>query len=37
MGSGTTAVSCKKLNRNFIGIEISKDYIEMTNKRLNTP
>jgi modification methylase len=37
MGSGTTAVSCKKLNRNFIGIEISKDYIEMTNKRLDTP
>ena len=36
MGSGTTAVSCKKLNRNFIGIEISKDYIEMTNKRLNS-
>ncbi|WP_261063902.1 site-specific DNA-methyltransferase [Streptococcus mitis] len=21
MGSGTTAVACKKLNRNFIGIE----------------
>jgi modification methylase len=37
MGSGTTAVSCKKLNRNFIGIEISKDYIEMTNKRLDIP
>jgi modification methylase len=35
MGSGTTAVSCKQLNRNFIGIEISKEYIEMTNKRLN--
>jgi len=34
MGSGTTAVSCKKLKRNFIGIEISNDYIQMTNDRL---
>lgn len=34
MGSGTTAVSCKKLNRNFIGIEVSKDYVKMTNDRL---
>jgi DNA modification methylase len=34
MGSGTTAVSCKKLNRNFIGIEISEEYIQMTKSRI---
>jgi DNA modification methylase len=34
MGSGTTAVACKQLNRNFIGFEISKDYLDMCNKRL---
>jgi site-specific DNA-methyltransferase (adenine-specific) len=34
MGSGTTAVSCKNLNRNFIGIEISEDYIQMTKSRI---
>jgi len=34
MGSGTTAVACKQLNRNFIGFEISKRYVEIANKRL---
>jgi DNA modification methylase len=34
MGSGTTAVACKKLNRNFIGFEINKEYINSANKRL---
>ncbi len=34
MGSGTTAVACKELGRNFIGFEINKEYIEMANKRL---
>lgn len=34
MGSGTTAISCNKHNRNFIGIEISQNYIDMTKKRL---
>ena len=34
MGSGTTAVACKQLNRNFIGFEISKEYCEIANKRL---
>jgi len=34
MGSGTTAVACKQLGRNFIGFEISKKYCEMANKRL---
>lgn len=35
LGSGTTAVVCKKLNRNFIGCDISKKAIQITNKRLN--
>jgi len=34
MGSGTTAVSAKKLQRNFIGSELKKDYIDLSNKRL---
>ena len=34
MGSGTTAVSAKKLGRNFIGIELNPDYIKMAEKRL---
>ena len=34
MGSGTTAVVCKQLNRNYIGFEISKEYVEMAQKRL---
>jgi len=35
LGSGTTAIACKKLNRNFIGCDINKEAIEVTNKRLN--
>ncbi len=35
MGTGTTAIACKKLNRDFIGCEINKEYIEIANKRLN--
>jgi len=34
MGSGTTAVACKKLNRNFIGIELNPEYVDIANKRL---
>lgn len=34
MGSGTTAVVCKKLKRNFIGFEISKEYCDIANKRI---
>lgn len=34
MGSGTTAVACKELNRNFIGFELSQEYVDIANKRL---
>lgn len=34
IGSGTTAIAAKKLNRKYIGIEISKEYYDLTNKRL---
>ena len=34
-GSGTTLKMAKKNNRNYIGIEISQEYIDIINKRLN--
>ena len=34
MGSGTTAVAAKKLDRDFIGIDISPEYVSMAQKRL---
>lgn len=34
MGSGTTGVACKKLNRKFIGIERDKDYFKIAKKRI---
>ncbi len=36
-GSGTTCVVAKKLNRNYVGIELNPEYIKMAEKRiLNT-
>lgn len=35
MGSGTTGVACKNLNRNFIGIELDKKYFDIAEKRIN--
>jgi len=35
MGSGTTGVVCKKLNRNFIGIELDDKYFEIAEGRMN--
>lgn len=34
MGSGTTGVACQKLNRDFIGCELSDEYFKMAQKRL---
>ena len=34
MGSGTTGVAAKKLNRNFIGIELDDKYFEIAKNRI---
>ena len=34
IGSGTTAMACKNLNRNFIGIELSPEYCKIAEDRL---
>jgi len=34
MGSGTTCVIAKKLGRNYIGIELGKEYVEIAKKRI---
>lgn len=34
MGSGTTGVACKKLNRHFMGIEINEKYFNIAWKRI---
>ena len=34
MGSGTTGVACVQTGRNFIGIEIDRNYYEIAEKRI---
>ena len=34
MGSGTTGVACKNLNRNFIGIELDEGYFKIAKERI---
>jgi len=34
MGSGTTGVACKKLKRDFIGIELDEEYFNIAVKRI---
>jgi site-specific DNA-methyltransferase (adenine-specific) len=35
MGSGTTAIAAKKLGRDFVGIEISPEYVNLAKQRLD--
>ena len=35
MGSGSTGVACKNLNRNFIGIELDEGYFNIAKERCN--
>jgi DNA modification methylase len=35
MGSGTTGVACKNLNRDFIGIEMDNNYFNIAKERIN--
>jgi site-specific DNA-methyltransferase (adenine-specific) len=35
MGSGTTALACQELGRDFIGIELDEKYFEISKLRLN--
>ena len=35
MGTGSTAIACKKLGVNFIGFEIDENYIGIANEELN--
>jgi len=34
MGSGTTALVAKKLNRHYVGIELNPEYVKMAEKRI---
>lgn len=34
MGTGSTAIACKKLNVDFIGFEIDKKYVNIANEKL---
>jgi site-specific DNA-methyltransferase (adenine-specific) len=36
MGSGTTGIACKNLNRSFIGIEKDENYFKIAEQRINS-
>lgn len=35
LGSGSTGVAAKELNRNFIGMELDDNYYEIAKQRIN--
>ena len=35
MGSGAIGVAAKQCGRNFIGVEMNKDYFDLTQERIN--
>lgn len=35
LGSGTTALACVNTGRNYIGFELSPEYCEISEKRIN--
>ena len=35
MGSGSTGVACRNTNRDFIGIELDKEYYDIAVDRIN--
>ena len=35
MGSGSTGIACQNTNRNFIGIELDKEYFNVASERIN--
>lgn len=35
MGSGTVGIACKNLERNFIGIELNREYFEIARSRID--
>ncbi len=36
LGSGTTALACKMLDRKFIGVELSENYTNIAKKRISS-
>ena len=34
-GSGSTAIACVNTNRNFIGMELDKNYFEIAKERID--
>ena len=35
MGSGTTGVACVNTNRKYLGFELNKEYIDISEKRIS--
>lgn len=35
-GGGSTLLACKEMRRNFVGVEINKEYVDIARERLST-